>query len=192
MTTLSMPRFKSVGFMPAATDLRPSVRTVGAPEDLSSTTLRPLGLTASAKVFTPSRMWRRTSSRSGTVRACSASSFPVSSAIRSSVRRTAAASLAALISIPHSPERNQAGTSPTSTPRTRSHASRPRSCFKSGFESALVSGDQLLIRGHCHDLQGTTVWVWPPRPRTSNPCAPAPGPAPAAGSVHRTPPPSTH
>src|SRR3990170_1425234 len=110
MTALSMPRFKSIGFMPAATDFRPSrsiawastvavvvpspatsevllatsfticapmfsylslssisfatltpsLVTVGAPKDFSSTTLRPLGprvtLTASARMLTPRSM----------------------------------------------------------------------------------------------------------------------------------------
>ena len=44
----------------------PSLVTVGAPKDLSSTTLRPLGpkvtLTASARVFTPLSMRPRASS----------------------------------------------------------------------------------------------------------------------------------
>ena len=115
-TALSMPRLRSMGFMPAATDFRPSVRidwastvavvvpspassdvwlatsltiwapmfsnlsfsstslatdtpslvTVGAPNDLSSTTLRPFGpsvtLTASASVFTPFSILPRASS----------------------------------------------------------------------------------------------------------------------------------
>ena len=113
LTALSIPRFRSMGFMPAATDFRPSVTmacaktvavvvpspatsfaceatsltiwapmfsnlsfrsislatetpslvTVGAPKDLSNTTLRPLGprvtFTALARTFTPSSMrWR--------------------------------------------------------------------------------------------------------------------------------------
>jgi hypothetical protein len=113
LVALSMPRFRSIGFMPAATDFRPSFRMawastvavvvpspatsdglgshflhqlgahvlelvfqfdflghghavlgdVGAPKDLSSTTLRPFGprvtLTASARMFTPlSIFWR--------------------------------------------------------------------------------------------------------------------------------------
>ena len=112
-TALSIPRFRSIGFMPAATDLSPSLRidwastvavvvpspatsevweatsfticapmfsnlssssisfatetpsfvTVGAPKDLSRTTLRPFGprvtFTASASTFTPPRsFWR--------------------------------------------------------------------------------------------------------------------------------------
>ena len=110
VTALSMPRFRSIGFMPAATYFMPSrtmacastvavvvpspatsevleatslticapmfwnlsfssislatetpsLVTVGAPKERSSTTLRPLGprvtLTASARMFTPSTM----------------------------------------------------------------------------------------------------------------------------------------
>jgi len=109
-TALSMPRLRSIGFMPAATDFRPSrsiacastvavvvpspatsevllatsfticapmfsylslssisfatltpsLVTVGAPKDFSSTTLRPLGpsviFTASARILTPRSM----------------------------------------------------------------------------------------------------------------------------------------
>src|SRR5919202_1528335 len=67
-TALSMPRFRSIGFIPAATDFTPS-RTIalatvtpslvirGAPKLLSSTTLRPFGpsvtFTASARTSTP-------------------------------------------------------------------------------------------------------------------------------------------
>ena len=115
-TALSIPRLRSIGFMPAATDFRPSFKmlcartvavvvpspatsevcdatslticapmfsnlssssisfatdtpslvTVGAPKDLSKTTLRPLGpkvtFTASARTFTPfSSFWRAAS-----------------------------------------------------------------------------------------------------------------------------------
>ena len=115
VTALSMPRFKSIGFMPAATAFKPSftmacARTVavvvpspaaslaleatsfticapmfsnlssnsisratdtpslvmvGAPKDLSNTTLRPFGprvtFTASAKIFTPFNIFTRAS-----------------------------------------------------------------------------------------------------------------------------------
>ena len=115
-TALSMPRFRSIGFMPAATNFMPSCTmawastvavvvpspatsevldatsfticapmfsnlsfssislatdtpslvTVGAPQDFSSTTLRPLGprvtLTASARMFTPAMMRLRAAS----------------------------------------------------------------------------------------------------------------------------------
>ncbi|MDT4862796.1 hypothetical protein FQZ97_974690 [compost metagenome] len=115
VTALSMPRFRSIGFMPAATSLKPSrtmacartvavvvpspalslvleatsftswapmfcslslssislatdtpsLVTVGAPNERSSTTLRPLGprvtLTALARMFTPSTMRARAS-----------------------------------------------------------------------------------------------------------------------------------
>jgi hypothetical protein len=115
-TALSMPRLRSIGFMPAATALRPSLRmdwastvavvvpspassedllatsfticapmfsnlslssislatdtpslvTVGAPNALSSTTLRPLGpsvtRTASASTLTPASIFRRAES----------------------------------------------------------------------------------------------------------------------------------
>src|SRR5688500_10441239 len=115
VTALSMPRFRSIGFMPAATSLKPSrtmacastvavvvpspalsevleatsftswapmfcslslssislatdtpsLVTVGAPKERSSTTLRPLGprvtLTALARMFTPSTMRARAS-----------------------------------------------------------------------------------------------------------------------------------
>ena len=116
VTALSMPRLRSMGFMPAATDFSPSARmdcastvavvvpspassevwlatsfticapmfsnlslsstslatdtpslvTVGAPKDLSSTTLRPFGpsvtLTASARMLTPDSSLERASS----------------------------------------------------------------------------------------------------------------------------------
>src|SRR3990167_2643835 len=98
VTALSMPRFRSMGFMPAATYFMPSrtmawastvavvvpspalsdvleatslatdtpsLVTVGAPNERSSTTLRPLGprvtLTALARMFTPSTMRARAS-----------------------------------------------------------------------------------------------------------------------------------
>src|SRR6478736_814934 len=75
-TARSMPRFRSIGFMPAATARTPS-RTIalasvtpslvmrGAPNDLSSTTLRPFGpsvtRTAFARISTPRSMRSRAS-----------------------------------------------------------------------------------------------------------------------------------
>src|ERR1700731_2961246 len=89
-TAMSIPRFRSIGFMPAAADLEatsrpigapmfsnlssssislatvtPSLVTRGAPNDLSSTTLRPLGpsvtLTALLRMSTPRSMRSRAS-----------------------------------------------------------------------------------------------------------------------------------
>src|SRR6185437_2147549 len=89
-TARSIPRFRSIGFMPAATDLAATSRTIwapmfsnlssssislatvtpslemrGAPNDLSSTTLRPLGprvtFTALARMSTPRSMRSRAS-----------------------------------------------------------------------------------------------------------------------------------
>src|SRR6266513_2213261 len=81
-TALSMPRLRSIGFMPEATNFMPSrtialatetpsLVTVGAPNERSSTTLRPLGpsvtFTASARMFNPwtilvrAPSWKRTS-----------------------------------------------------------------------------------------------------------------------------------
>src|SRR6202140_4811909 len=79
-TARSIPRFRSIGFMPAATDLAPSLMIAaastvavvtpslvmrGAPNDLSSTTLRPLGpsvtFTALLRMSTPRSILSRAS-----------------------------------------------------------------------------------------------------------------------------------
>src|SRR6266851_4500492 len=67
-TAMSMPRFRSIGFIPAATALEPVTPSLvmrGAPNDLSMTTLRPLGpsvtRTALARVSTPRNMRSRAS-----------------------------------------------------------------------------------------------------------------------------------